>query len=88
MELTLTHHCYDLCPTVGVDVVLEFTDGDRYHIASWERGSDDLDALTHHAQDLADAFLWGDGAGSIVNEVHAFDKSKQSRRVREAMPPG
>lgn len=88
MRLELTHHAYDLFPTVGLEVRLEFTDGESYTVASFEVPDDDLDAFIRLPQDLTDAFLWGDGSQAVVSTVAGFDRSRQSRRVHRTLPPG
>lgn len=88
MRMEVVHYVYELHPTVGLKVEVEFTDGDRYTIANIERGLDDLDAFARLPQDLMDAFLWGDGARAVVSTVASFDYSAQSRRVRKGLPEG
>lgn len=88
MNVEWTHHAYDLHPAVGCVVKLEFTDGEVYTVAAWERPDEDLDRMPEVARELVDAFLWGDGSRSIVAVVAAEDMARQSRRVRSTLPPG
>lgn len=88
MTVEIMHHAYDLWPTVEVAVKCFFTDETEYTIARWERDAENLDRLPDIFRDLADAFLWGDGARGVVSVVAAEDASAQSRRVRRVLPPG
>lgn len=88
LSLHLTHHAYDLYPTVGLKVDIEFTDGLKAVVGHWEQNEDDLAGLSTFGQDLLDAFLWGDGTSAVIAQVQAHDRSAQSRRVRKGLPPG
>lgn len=82
VEVVVVHHAYELFPTVGWEVRLEFVSGERYTVLHKEASDDQIPFIPTQVQEVIEAFLWGDQAQGVVATVSQMDHGRQSRRVR------
>lgn len=82
VEIVVVHHAYELYPTVGWEVRLEFVSGERYTVLHKEIADDQIPFLPSHVSEVVEEFLFGDQAKGVVASVRKFDQGKQSKRVR------
>lgn len=85
MEVSFEDLTLDLVPGVRIRLDLTFTDGVQATILCADYQEDDLPFVVETLGDLAEAFIFGEGARDVVAWAQKRDRALQSRRVRQGL---
>jgi hypothetical protein len=85
MDVSVEDLTVDLVNGIRVTLRLTFTDGTVATVMSGVWTDEDAGNLGDSLRDLADAFLYGDGAKAVLAWAQRRDRSVRSRQVRKTL---
>lgn len=85
LTIVLQEDAYEGFPTQTVEVKVEMTDGQTATLARFQTPFGEVGNLPSDLQDLADAWLFGEGLKPVLVQCQRWDRTRQAKRVRATL---